>query len=82
MTPIIRWINRQEDSSVLAEEVVLMGVDRGESSDQPLPTLSNSEEEVRKLIDRQQEDGSWSELRIKAENVEDIIVGERCINAC
>ena len=43
----------EEDPSVLVEEVVLNGLEGGQSHDQPILVLSNSEEEVRKLVTQQ-----------------------------
>ena len=61
----------EEDSSVLVEEVVLNGLEGSQSCDQLIPVLSNSEEEVRKLVTQQEEDRSMFEMRSKAGKQED-----------
>ena len=58
--------DEEEDPSVLVEEVVLNGLEEGQSCDQPIPVLSNSEEEVRKLVTQQEEDSSLLEMSNKA----------------
>ena len=44
-----------EGPLVLVEELVLNGLEGGQSCDQPIPVLSNSEKEVRKLVTQQEE---------------------------
>ena len=63
--------DEEEDPSVLVEEVVLNGLEEGQSCDQPTPVLSNSEEEVRKLVTQQEEDSSLLEMSNKAAKQED-----------
>ena len=63
--------DEEEDPSVLVEEVVLNGLEEGQSCDQPIPVLSNSEEEVRKLVTQQEEDSSLLEMSNKAAKQED-----------
>ena len=50
---------------------VLNGFEGGQSSDQPIPTPSNGEEENSKLVSQQEENGSLSEMGSKAEKQED-----------
>ena len=63
--------DEEEDPSVLVEEVVLNRLEEGQSCDQPIPVLSNSEEEVRKLVTQQEEDSSLLEMSNKAAKQED-----------
>ncbi len=63
--------DEEEDPSVLVEEVVLNGLEEGQSCDQPIPVLSNSKEGVRKLVIQQEEDSSLLEMRSKAGKQED-----------